>query len=294
MKFKIERSILKIIVKGSTYKGKTDKSKMIIFPYNWNKKKKAYEVILEDELQQKYPFAYEYFLNYKSELQNRNLAPKTKWYELGRSQGLNNSRHKKLVISNIFDCAKSNMKVYELNEDEIVYSGIFITCEDKKDLNSVKEILESEEFCQYSKIVGKNMSGGWKNISTKNIKLYRMNKESNLIKLPLSQVMSAAKNKSIDSAKVLYSKGKNDECYTPDYAVKAILKYIPAGAVVWCPFDTTESEFVKQISKTNRVIHSHLDDGKDFFEYEPEEGHYDLKSAFFKKAELFQKSYELW
>jgi len=31
---------------------------------------------------------------------------------------------------------------------------------------------------------------------------------------------------------VLYSKGKNDECYTPDYGVKPILKYIPTNAKV--------------------------------------------------------------
>ena len=52
----------------------------------------------------------------------------------------------------------------------------------------------------------------------------------------------------LDSGKLMYSSGNNDECYTPDYAVKPILKYIPKDAVVWCPFDTEEIEFVKQIS----------------------------------------------
>ena len=70
---------------------------------------------------------------------------------------------------------------------------------------------------------------------------------------------------------VLYSKGNNDECYTPDYGVEAILEFIPFGAVVWCPFDKKESEFVKQISKTNKVIYSHIDNEKDFFCYEPKE-----------------------
>ena len=73
------------------------------------------------------------------------------------------------------------------------------------------------------------------------------------------------------SQKVLYSKGKNDECFTPDYGVKPILKYIPENAVVWCPFDTEESEFVKQIRKTNKVIFSHICEGEDFFTYEPSE-----------------------
>ena len=40
----------------------------------------------------------------------------------------------------------------------------------------------------------------------------------------------------LDSGKLMYSGGNNDECYTPDYGVKPILKYIPEGATVWCPF----------------------------------------------------------
>ena len=60
--------------------------------------------------------------------------------------------------------------------------------------------------------------------------------------------------KDLDSGKLMYSGGSNDECYTPDYGVKPILKYIPEDAIVWCPFDTHESEFVKQISNIVSVI----------------------------------------
>ena len=35
----------------------------------------------------------------------------------------------------------------------------------------------------------------------------------------------------LDSGKLMYSVGNNDECYTPDYGVKPILKYIPEGAM---------------------------------------------------------------
>jgi len=66
------------------------------------------------------------------------------------------------------------------------------------------------------------------------------------------------------SKDILYNKGKNDECYTLDYGVKPILKYIPKDAVVWCPFDTADSQFVKQISKTNKVIATHIRGGKIF------------------------------
>ena len=104
----------------------------------------------------------------------------------------------------------------------------------------------------------------------------------------------------IDSDKELYSGGNNDECYTPDYAVKPILEYIPKDVTVWCPFDTEESEFVKQISKTNPVTYSHLDKGQDFFQYQPK--HWDIivsnppfsnKKKFFKRALSFNKPFAL-
>ena len=71
-----------------------------------------------------------------------------------------------------------------------------------------------------------------------------------------------SKTSQIDSRKVLYSGGRNDECYTPAYGVAPIIKYIPKNAVVWCPFDTDDSEFVKQITANgNRVIASHIGKG---------------------------------
>jgi len=94
------------------------------------------------------------------------------------------------------------------------------------------------------------------------------------------------------SRDLLYKAGgytDSDEAYTPSYAVKPILQYIPKDAVIWCPFDKAESEFVKQIKENgNKVIYSHIDNGKDFFEWEPEE-HWDIiiSNPPFKKKRLF-------
>ena len=33
----------------------------------------------------------------------------------------------------------------------------------------------------------------------------------------------------LDSKELMYSQGKNDECYTPDYGVESILVFIPKG-----------------------------------------------------------------
>lgn len=59
---------------------------------------------------------------------------------------------------------------------------------------------------------------------------------------------------------------KNDEYYTPEYAIKPILKHIKNKSVIWCPFDTNQSLFVKVLSENGHdVINTHIDDGNDFF-----------------------------
>lgn len=58
----------------------------------------------------------------------------------------------------------------------------------------------------------------------------------------------------------------NDEFYTPLYAILPILKYIPNDKTVWCPFDTEDSLFVKELKrKGNTVINTHINNGEDFF-----------------------------
>lgn len=100
--------------------------------------------------------------------------------------------------------------------------------------------------------------------------------------------------------KTMFSKGNNDECYTPAYGVTPILKYIPQDAIVWCPFDKTDSQFVQQISQTNVVVNSHIDEGKDFFEYEPQQWDvivsnppFTNKRKFFERALSFNKPFAL-
>jgi len=97
---------------------------------------------------------------------------------------------------------------------------------------------------------------------------------------------------------ILYSTGKNDECYTPPYGVEPILKYIPDNKIVWCPFDKEDSEFVKQIREP--VVHSHIDKGQDFFNYEPDEWDiiisnppFTAKRKYFERALSFGKPFAL-
>lgn len=96
----------------------------------------------------------------------------------------------------------------------------------------------------------------------------------------------------IDSQKILYSQGKNDEFYTPKYAVLPVLEFLKKDMVVWCPFDTENSNFVKEIRKTNKVIRSHISEGKDFYSYEPKE-HWDCiisNPPFTNKRKIFERA----
>lgn len=83
----------------------------------------------------------------------------------------------------------------------------------------------------------------------------------------------------------------NDEKFTPRYAVLPILKYLPEGKTVWCPFDTKNSEFVIVLQENGfEVVYSHISTGEDFFEYEPE--HWDIivsNPPFSNKKEVFER-----
>lgn len=89
----------------------------------------------------------------------------------------------------------------------------------------------------------------------------------------------------------------SDEVYTPAYAVEPILKYISDSRyTIWCPFDTEDSEYVKLLrGEGHTVIVSHIDNGKNFFFYEPEE-QYDYiisNPPFSIKDEILARLYEL-
>ena len=97
----------------------------------------------------------------------------------------------------------------------------------------------------------------------------------------------------MNSRDILYSAGRNDECYTPRYAVLPLLDFLESfrGKVIWCPFDTDRSEFVKVLRENNfNVVHSHIDNGQDFYTYEPK--NWDIivsNPPFTNKRKIFER-----
>lgn len=93
----------------------------------------------------------------------------------------------------------------------------------------------------------------------------------------------------------LTSNKNKDEAYTPYYAANPIIKYIDPNLVVWCPFDQEWSAYVRLLRENgNRVITGHIDNGLNFFNYEPE--YYDIivtNPPFSCKDEVIARLYEL-
>lgn len=89
---------------------------------------------------------------------------------------------------------------------------------------------------------------------------------------------------------------QGDEVYTPFYAVKPLIKYIPKEKVIWCPFDEEWSAFYQTFKENGyKVIRSSLAEGQDFFKHEPREK-YDIiisNPPFSKKDKVLRRLNEL-
>lgn len=72
---------------------------------------------------------------------------------------------------------------------------------------------------------------------------------------------------------VYYNNGGGDEKLTPANGVEILIPYIKhlKNKIIWLPFDKSDSEFVKVLAREGfNVVYSHIENGQDFFEYEPE------------------------
>lgn len=89
------------------------------------------------------------------------------WYAYGRSQGIQTIHTNKIVINPLI---KDKIDYYNVSEDVLVYSGLFIV--NKTDLK-IDDILKSQSFLKYILLTGKDFSGGYKSITPKQIKSFR-------------------------------------------------------------------------------------------------------------------------
>lgn len=95
---------------------------------------------------------------------------------------------------------------------------------------------------------------------------------------------------------IKYTPNHSDEWLTPPEAVEPLLPFVHEGQTVWCPFDLETSQFVKVLEKNGvRVIHGHISEGKDFYEYTPDEPYDCILSnpPFSKRNQLLERLYSI-
>lgn len=164
-----EQAITLPVVKASTYKGEILTNR-IIFPYVADGDK--VRGLSEEELIQ-HTKAHAYLLTHKEDLETRDSDKSALWFHYGRSQGIGNMLKEKLVFSHVVHPDQKNIKAFILPMETVVYSGLFITATaEGLSLEQIKEVIESEDFCRYVKLTGKDMSGGYKTFGAKNVKAF--------------------------------------------------------------------------------------------------------------------------
>ncbi len=161
------------VVKASVYKGEKI-TKKIIFPYEKNDQGK-YVGVTEKKLAEENSELHQHLLYHKKKLTERSIDKNTEWFWYGRTQAIQETEKEKLVFSHIISPGQSCIKAFILPANTLVYSGLFITeVAGGKSLKALKKIIESEEFTHYCRMVGKDMSGGYKSFGTPAVKKFKL------------------------------------------------------------------------------------------------------------------------
>ena len=171
-KIKIEKNILKPIVKGSKLKHSEEIIKeYVLFPYSKLNGKNI--IIPEIELKNNYPFAYNYLLSVKPELDKRdNGTPNTvAWYAFGRSQGLDTSFGEKIIFSPMNE--KPNF-VFYANPECTFYSGYCIKKINGFSIERLMMQLNSERMDKFVSMSSRDFRGGWKAYNKKIIENFEI------------------------------------------------------------------------------------------------------------------------
>ena len=158
--YSVEKAICREIIKPNILKTENEIDKVkekIIYPYTNGIA--PLSLMKEGKLQDEFPLAYSYLLDYKSQLDERDKGKGDygAWYAFGRTQALNDKGLKLLFPY----MAKKPHFVFTDNSDLLIYCGYAIFSESEKELLVLKRILESDVFDYYMKNTSKPYSSGY-------------------------------------------------------------------------------------------------------------------------------------
>ena len=169
---KLEKGILKPIIKGSKLKHSEEEIKeFVLFPYR--KINKKHSIIPESEIKEKFPLAYDYLLSVKPELDKRDNGKTNPvaWYAFGRSQGLDTSFGEKIIFSPMNE--KPNFVHYS-NPECTFYSGYCIKKINGFSIEKLMFQLNSERMDKFVSMSSRDFRGGWKAYNKKIIENFEI------------------------------------------------------------------------------------------------------------------------
>lgn len=158
--YKIEKEICRSAIKPNKLKTSKEIEELmekIIFPYQVVNN--ITTVMDENYFKNTYPFAYEYLLEHKSLLlqRDKNKDKKYQWFEFGRSQAINDYG-KKLLFPYM---SNKPYFVYTDNENLLFYAGYAIYGKSTRELQVIKKILKSKVFWYYIQHTSKPYSSNY-------------------------------------------------------------------------------------------------------------------------------------
>lgn len=157
---------LRPVIKASTL----NMDHSIIFPYEWTGT--GYTPLSEAKFKELEPDLYYTLYFHKDQLDKRNMERNAQWFQYARSQGIQNSRHRKFVLKHILAPEQRIAQFEEVGPEVLVYSGMYIVVHDEANIECVRNALSSRTFCEYLKLMGKDMSGGYKAVNTNIVKSF--------------------------------------------------------------------------------------------------------------------------
>lgn len=145
-------------------KGSTGKWYNCLFPYDHNGKPLSEEVVFENEEVKSH------FIANKEALLKGN-AEYAGWYLFGRTQALADVYRPKLSVNALIR-TKSDFKLVELKSGEGIYSGLYVVTNIDIPFCEIKEIIASNEFVEYIKLLRKYKSGGYYTFNSKDVEQF--------------------------------------------------------------------------------------------------------------------------
>lgn len=145
-------------------KGSTGKWYKCLFPYDEYGKPLPEDKIFENKEIK------EHLIAHKADLL-KGRKEFTGWYLYGRTQALSDVYRPKLSINSLIR-TKENLKLVELKSGEGIYSGLYAIANVSVSWQKIKDILNSNEFIEYVKLLKKYKSGGYYTYNSKDVEQF--------------------------------------------------------------------------------------------------------------------------